>query len=362
MKVTLKSKLEGLQACRGIAALLVLLYHDALSYHPISAGLYDFATQVRLTGPTPFDFGHAGVDFFFVLSGFIILWVHQGDIGRRERIAPYARRRFMRVYPTYWLVLAMLLGVYAVRPDMGGQHAHDLAVIVKSFFLWPQPPYPIVTATWTLSHELLFYVLFAIILFHPRLGAAVFLAWLGLIAWVNITEPANFPLAFLGRQQNLEFFMGMAVAWIVRHRSVPLPWCFAVAGAGLFIACGLTEAYTSLPVGRFEALGYGATSALLVLGVVGLEQAGRLRVAPILSILGDASYSIYLTHMALLAVLARTFRALALPEPLAGWPAFVLMAVLATSGGVLFHLMVERPILRWQKPSARRRPLASNAP
>ena len=53
-----------------------------------------------------FLFAHAGVDFFFVLSGFIIYRVHRGDIGSPHRLSRYAWRRFVRIYPTYWIILA----------------------------------------------------------------------------------------------------------------------------------------------------------------------------------------------------------------------------------------------------------------
>ena len=95
-------KLLGIQAARGIAALLVVAYHAerALS-------LPQYVGRMPLDGIT--GFGHAGVDFFFVLSGFIILTVHGVDLGQPGRFRRYAARRVCRIYPPYWIVTALVL-------------------------------------------------------------------------------------------------------------------------------------------------------------------------------------------------------------------------------------------------------------
>src|SRR3984885_1419086 len=86
-----RARLEGVEAGRGVAALLVVLYHAALHVEgdvPGSAVLWGLP-----------HFGHAGVDFFFVLSGFIISFVHRKDVGRPDRLGHYLERRFTRVFP-----------------------------------------------------------------------------------------------------------------------------------------------------------------------------------------------------------------------------------------------------------------------
>ena len=56
-----------------------------------------------------FQFGHAGVDLFFVISGFIILFVHYDDIGRPERVGRYLGRRLSRIMPAYWVALTFTI-------------------------------------------------------------------------------------------------------------------------------------------------------------------------------------------------------------------------------------------------------------
>jgi hypothetical protein len=91
----------SLQAGRALAALLVVLLHLGLII--ADAKYFD----VPWVG-TPFRWGDAGVEFFFVLSGFIITSAHAGDISRPSRLIPYLQRRAIRIYPPYWIVFALV--------------------------------------------------------------------------------------------------------------------------------------------------------------------------------------------------------------------------------------------------------------
>src|SRR5216683_3883717 len=89
------TQITTLQALRGISALLVLGLHSV----PFAPHLFRYL----------FSWGFAGVDFFFVLSGFILLYVHYGQIGRPEKLRSYFIRRFSRIYPSYWAVMVFLI-------------------------------------------------------------------------------------------------------------------------------------------------------------------------------------------------------------------------------------------------------------
>ncbi|CAM4421473.1 acyltransferase family protein [Palleronia rufa] len=93
-------KIESLQALRAAAVLLVVLFHlnvytvtDILGRQPLWNG---------------FDMGYAGVEIFFVLSGFIMFHVHSGDFGRRDRFGPYISKRMTRIYPFFWIALSAI--------------------------------------------------------------------------------------------------------------------------------------------------------------------------------------------------------------------------------------------------------------
>jgi exopolysaccharide production protein ExoZ len=91
------TSLDTLQAGRAFAALAVVLFH---------LNIYAFGTKPHMGGELSslFNMGYAGVEFFFVLSGFLMMHVHHADLGRPEKLAAYARKRAVRIYPMYWIV------------------------------------------------------------------------------------------------------------------------------------------------------------------------------------------------------------------------------------------------------------------
>jgi peptidoglycan/LPS O-acetylase OafA/YrhL len=131
-----EKRLLSIQAARGIAALLVVFYHAGRMI-----ALPQYTGYIPLSGF--FNFGHAGVDFFFVLSGFIIYFVHHEDIGRSDRLQRYAWRRATRIYPIYWIVTALVLVASMVHPER-----LDFAHIGKSLLLFPEDDDPIVGVAW----------------------------------------------------------------------------------------------------------------------------------------------------------------------------------------------------------------------
>ncbi len=158
--------LRCLQACRAAAALLVVLFHTS---EGIVALPKYFAA--RPFGAL-FAFGGAGVDFFFVLSGFIIAHVHGGDVGRPERLRAYLTKRLTRIYPTYWAVLLPVLLVFLAVPSFGKGHERDPLVMFCSLVLLPLAnSEPVLIVSWSLCYEVLFYGLFAGLIASRRWAA-----------------------------------------------------------------------------------------------------------------------------------------------------------------------------------------------
>lgn len=139
----------GLQVGRAIAALLVLLHHISINA-PYYYGGEAFNSI--------FHFGHVGVDFFFVLSGFIIYWVHSSDKESLESAKIYFWKRFIRIYPPFILISVVLLIAYTLMPNLS--HSDREISILSSLFLVPTQGSPALSVSWTLMHELLFYILF----------------------------------------------------------------------------------------------------------------------------------------------------------------------------------------------------------
>ncbi|MCC7011544.1 MAG: acyltransferase [Planctomycetes bacterium] len=333
-----KQKLESIEAARGVAASLVVVYHAARHLERNGFALPWFGGVEK--------FGHAGVDFFFVLSGFIILFVHHGDLGRPGALLRYAERRCTRIYPLYWAILA----VYTLIAIFGSQQmSPDAATLAANTVLYPLATEPIVGVAWTLQHEMLFYVLFAAAIVDLRLGLALVAVWLALIAGAlsGVLEVPPLGLARVAASAfNVQFVMGMLAALIAHRARVPQARLIAVAGALSFAAIGVCESQGVIDgyadPARFL---YGAAAFAVVVGLVEAEREARVRVPRLMGVLGKASYSIYLGHLLVLGVAYKSLERLGLQDALPVWLLHIALVVAGIGGGVVFSMTLEYPLM-----------------
>jgi exopolysaccharide production protein ExoZ len=332
-----RDKLLAIQLGRGVAALLVVLVHGTNSLAlPQYGG--------RLAFGNAFRFGHAGVDFFFVLSGFIISYVHHRDLGQPARFGRYVRRRLSRIYPPYWIVSALFI----VSMLIFG-HTERLAPVrlLTSVTLVPYSQSPILGVAWTLQHEMLFYTCFGLAVLWRPLGPALIAACLALVAAGQFVSLDAWEWRFLTTPFHLQFLMGIAAArWVIAQR-VPAPRLLAALGAVAFLVAGLAEnAGWITYLGFASKLAFGLSSMVLIAGLAGAERAGLIRVGGFGALIGGASYAIYLLHELVINdaafILARAGVVRHVPlEPL-----LIVLAVLTVAVAIGFYLAVEQPLLR----------------
>jgi exopolysaccharide production protein ExoZ len=335
----MKPKLDTLQACRGLAALWVVLFHvDALAR--LKGGSV-FAGGVFATG-------YLGVDFFFVLSGFIIFWIHGGDIGSPQMARPYFLKRFVRIWPLLAAITTIKL-LYAFAGG-GGVPPEKLkfTVVLSSYLLLPQTVDPVIDAAWTLCYEALFYILFGLAIVLGRnvalAGAAL---WAGLcVATAMIAPRPPLLLAFVFSPLNLEFLLGVLVAYTVAKTRADGAWGLGLSGVAFIVLLAGLSNHAEIAASGYlaERVYYGLTFALLVLGMVNLESASRLRVPAPLRILGDASYSVYLAHSSFQVFLFVILMRLVAPPLFDNFWAIVIGAS-SVIGGLLVWRFLERPLL-----------------
>lgn len=337
-------KLAGVEAARGLAAMLVVFVHaSSILADPRDFGVMPFAGL--------FAFAHAGVDFFFVLSGFIILFTHRQDIGRPDALAAYGWKRFARLVPTYWIVLCLYGLVLAVSPT-AARHEREPLTVLANALLIPQPDHPmIIGVAWSLQHEVLFYALFGLLLLHRRLGLGVLGLWGGLCAVNLATGRLNaFPGDLLFRGFNIEFFFGMTLAWALRRFGPPSrPAGMVVAGLALFFGAGLLESWGPGFPAEWPPLhaAYATGAALGLYGLVGAEMTGRLTRLPGWAMtLGTASYPIYLLHVLVIMLVQHGLRLLAPTLTLTVELAFIVAVTATVLAACAFSRLVEQPLLR----------------
>jgi peptidoglycan/LPS O-acetylase OafA/YrhL len=297
--------LINIQFLRFAAALLVVLYHA--SSHVRATGVDQgmlFAAGEAV--------GFAGVDIFFVISGFIMLYTTTDEKGTGSSIQ-FMKRRLARIYSGYWpFFFAAMAVFYWARP---GHFAN--ADLLQSFALWPQPlPHVLLDVSWTLTYEMYFYLLFsALVLVGLRLRTAFVLGMLVLTLGFNIyrhwiaqgfsTENLyllGFFDQFLTSPFLAEFFAGALLASWLKPDCSRFGWLVLGLGA-LGFACagwvnvtvfdgGVEQGFFVVP----RVLMFGIPSTLLVAGLVLLERSGHVAPFKFSLLAGGASYALYLCH------------------------------------------------------------------
>ncbi len=305
-----------------------------------------------------FVFTHAGVDFFFVLSGFIIYFIHHDEIGRPDRVVSYCIKRCIRIFPTYWVVLAGFGIILAFSPTQD-RSEQDFVRILTSATLLPVAEIPILNVAWSLKHEVLFYALFATLFISRPLGFASLGMWLCIIIWniafAWVTGAPYFSGAageVLFRIFNVEFFFGMAVAHLVLKADARGGRAALVAGVVLFFGTGALEwlGMERRPEWPPMLFGYALGAALTLYGLVSTEKAGQLRVPAPLVALGAASYSIYLLHVVAIMLAQQSVLIIRRFVPLQLEATFLVIVILAVAAGIAFSRLVEQPMIRILRP------------
>jgi exopolysaccharide production protein ExoZ len=341
--------LQSVQICRGLAALLVVVYHTSAIM-----GLQKYGSQNIFSGYLS-SLGFIGVDFFFVLSGFIIPFAHQKDVGRPDRFRRYAYRRVTRIYPIYWLYLTIILIAYQVRGEQSISSFSDYfsfySLLRVSGTATPIPQ------AWSLFHEIIFYAMFGILISNRRIGALVIGLWLLIIVIHFDYAPYSFgPAAwrdFAGvafSLLNLNFLWGVTVLFALRPMPPRIGLLLIGIGIVALIIVAIAERTGTLTLyPQLRALD-GPASASILAGLISMERYIGRYASPIFSFFGDASYSIYLTHYAVLSVLAKIAVSLNIFGLLAPIPAFAILVVIATAAGCTLYALVERPLLDILRP------------
>lgn len=305
-----------------------------------------------------------GVDLFFVISGFI-MWVTTN--GKPVTPGGFITKRLMRIVPLYWAVTAFALLVLLTNRNLMPAGSLDWGHVVASFMFIPAihpvsgDLQPLVTAGWTLNYEMFFYALFAMALFLPeRLRLGTVLAMLTLSVALGTMKPSpTSALAFYSDNILLEFGFGLIIGAAFTGRS-QMP-----ATIGLFaIVLGVSGWVTGSEFfGLVEprALIVGVPAALIVLGALILEQNAKAPKSRLLRLLGDASYSIYLTHGVVLSAFTRFWMKLA-PAALASSVALFATVgfVVASIVGLLIYWLFEKPVAQFfARPRRKKAPSAT---
>jgi peptidoglycan/LPS O-acetylase OafA/YrhL len=294
-----KAKLTTLELGRFIAASVVVLTHLVPDVNRLAAP----SASLAFGG---FEFpGSFGVQYFFVLSGFVMASTHGRDFGKVSGMLRFWWRRACRIYPMYWA--ALLIPLHYLYGFVTPATAPNL------FLLSPFADNDFIAPAWSLRFEIAFYLMLGLAML-PYVGKPLLALWIGVVFWrwlpENVLALAHIPPPFIvnklitGRADRLAdvlefyFFAGLAAGWVFSHLRLGRTVSLALLAAGLVGLCALLphidfgRAYGAPGVALIGASLFG----LLILGLAGLERAGLIGLGRWAAVAGTISYPLYILH------------------------------------------------------------------
>jgi len=268
------------QALRGWACLMVVCYHCL----QVTGGSAAIAAWPNLS---------AGVDVFFVISGFVMVTSSARLAGAAHPARVFLARRAVRIVPLYWVLTALKLAVVAALPAATRSTAPNAWNIAASFLFIPSRNAlgvvrPVLPVGWTLEFEVFFYLLFAAAL-ALRLRLVWVVVGLAGVAAAGFWRQAWWPApCVLLNGMVLEFAGGMGLAWLAGQG-----WKLPRRLGGVLISAGMLALLVLPLAGPWRCAVWGIPAVMVVAGALSVE---GVRVPRWVVAVGDASYAIYLVH------------------------------------------------------------------
>ncbi|MEU8300277.1 acyltransferase [Micromonospora sp. NPDC048909] len=354
-------RLPSLTGLRWIAALLVFGFH---------AGTMRIIAEPDYQGVVNkvFSLGLSGVQFFFILSGFVLVWSYRPGERRRD----FWRRRVAKIYPNHLLLwaLVLLVGLWFADPVNPSAAVQNL-LLIQAWNPTPGYFYSVNTVSWSLSCEFFFYLCLPLVLPYLR-RARPWLLWAVVVA-VPLLILALWPAQALVPEadrwwftqifppvRSLEFWMGVAAAELMRRGRWRGP---RLTSASVLFVATWAVAAAWVRAELWAAL-LSVAYILVITAAADADVRGRRspwRSRPMIW-LGEVSFAFYLVHVFVMMTVLRLTGDWGVGLP--GWrgPAVVLgflLLNLVLAG--LLHRYVEMPMMRRLAPRRRARP-ADTAP
>jgi exopolysaccharide production protein ExoZ len=347
------SQIRSIQILRAAAALSVVFGHlqsEALTMPAASTHGY---------APVLLDLTGAGVDLFFVISGFVMVYASQDLFMSADGSWRFLKRRIARIVPLYWSMTTLFLLTLVAMPHALSSAAPRALETLTSYLFIPYAHAgsdvirPVYKLGWTLEYEMFFYLVFAALLFLPMRAALYGIGGLftGLVALGAILAPSPGAFAFWSDPIIFEFLMGalIAVAFIDGHR-MSRGGMLALLIAGI---CGfaVTTASGLDAHGPWRPLLWGLPAALILSAAVLRDEAPAAAgyAMSALVLLGDASYALYLLHPMVIRPLRLMWDHAGLSATASPWSFIALGILVVVPVAIVVHLWIERPMTKFAR-------------
>ncbi|CUX47053.1 acyltransferase [Agrobacterium fabrum] len=341
-------RLDVLQVMRAVAALMIVALHAQAnwSFTPLPIQMLRFG---------------AGVDLFFVISGFVIVYASQPYFAASGGCRAFLLRRFIRIVPLYWFVLTLKLIALAGTAFVGMKAFPALQAIVTSYLFIPYDsmgfgdayPFPLIDLGWTLNYEMFFYLVFAVFIFLPLERAVFTTAGVLLVAvLIGSSVDLALPFSFWFQPIILEFVAGMLIATLfLRGARLPplLGIATALCGLAIWMLTDLNSIGFQCNPGCYSfsrLLVFGGGAILLMAAATLTRNISLPRFAQPLAKLGDSSYALYLLHPFIFRGFKTVLGGVTFPPE---WSNLVYLVIVISTVAIAhaFHVFVETPANLW---------------
>ncbi len=330
---------------RGLAAIAVVLYHMGIIEKKYSEG--------NTLLPAFFKIGQSGVDLFFVISGFIMVTITKTIERHKIKIKKFLLHRFARIYPNYWFYFSLTFLVFLIQPQFVNSSQGNHFDFITSFFLLPSNNLPLVLVGWSLIYEIYFYLIFSgIMQLKKKLVILLLSTWLIFLILTNLflVPPASAVLKLLMNPYSIEFIFGAFCAFIANDKKIlrlPLAFfLFLITAVILSLPFLFLRFYSINISGLFiQSLVFGILFSVFVLACVAVEKKTNIRFPNLFIKIGDASYTIYLSHVLILGFWGRLWASY-LQRPAAVWDNIFILTAMLTSiliYSIIAYRLIERP-------------------
>lgn len=331
---------NNIQAMRGIASLIVFIVHL-------------FSTR---PGMVPawlekgwYAIGPAGVDIFFVISGFVVTVAaaKAADITDvRGSSLTFIIKRIFRVYPAYWIVffVASILAPYVWLSPEWLPKASNFSLLTLTYTY----NYKVMVA-WTLVYEMFFYIVLSVmILAGKKFWHAIFI-WI-FIEIIAIAATNTYDWTLMGyvplNPQILQFSSGCVVAFICSRFDTRFGKEVLIAGAVMFIAMCYVNINIANWDPRYRTLTLTLPAAMMIYGAVVSEREQRFSFWKPILFLGNISFSLYLWHQITFQSLLVLFEKHGVIDALPHWLTLLIWSGCGLAVGYTSYVLIEKPSVR----------------
>jgi exopolysaccharide production protein ExoZ len=324
---------DQIQVLRGVAALLVVLHHSIGSlkyYHHYNNYFLDLIGSI----------GKLGVDFFFILSGFIISFSAIEKYNSKNALKNYFLNRIIRIYIPYLPIGIVMLLLYFFLPHFS--NGNRSISILTSLTLIPDGR-PALSVAWTLTYEVFFYVVFCISFISKKAWNCFLFFWFLFIIYFNYIQvlPSFFQNAFSRiflSTYNIEFILGYLLACLVTS-NFKIKSSFLWFGLVILFPLFIIVKSNKLRFFYFDInLIFCCTSFIII--YLAILHNKKINKKSLLMIIGNATYSIYLVHNPLQMIVLRFLPKI--DALISSLVALLIVILLSISVGYVYSFIFEK--------------------